>query len=100
MKEVIIGIVCALALVFGIYYMNVYFLPKYEQLRHDVIKNSQAWNDGIIRNVRSYQVQWVTATPEQKIVIKTAVLAEVNGLKDEYVPSDVRVFVNELRSGL
>jgi ABC-type phosphate transport system permease subunit len=101
MKDTLLGIIILAVLIVGvpsvIYGLNVFFAPKYAELNREVMKQSQAFQDGAIRNIRNYQVEYLKATDEDaKAAIKAAIMHELNSFNRDNLPSDLKTFVESL----
>ena len=84
------------------YLMQKEFAPKYEQVRRDTFKQSQAYNEGMAQELRRYQMEYIKATPEQKTAIRSVVLQQFSGYDSNQLPSDCNAFMNQIKkeSGL
>ena len=76
-----------------------FFAPKEEAVRREVFKESQAYNDGMQQELYAMQRDYVMAkTPEQKAAIKSMVLHRVSTYDISKLPSDLRIFILQLRT--
>lgn len=71
-------IVLLLAVIFGMSYFNLsmsrFFAPKQEALRNQVFHESQAYTDGMVRDLEEAQQQYIDATPDGKRALRAIVL--------------------------
>jgi hypothetical protein len=106
MKE--IGIVVAwcltaIALVFGLtaigYGLSSYFAPKYRALDNQVFKESEQYNDGMVRDLEDLQMQYMQADAGHKDAIRAIVLHRFSVYPEDRMPANLRNFYDQLRSG-
>jgi hypothetical protein len=103
MKELAIG-VAALFVLIGLGWILVendlllqgYFNPKYEQVRRETFEQSKAYNEGVAQEIRRYQIEYIRATPEQKVAIKSVVQNQFAGYDTSKLPPDCAQFLNSL----
>jgi hypothetical protein len=82
---------------FLVYGLSVFFAPRYAELSREVMKQSQAFRDGAIRNIRNYQVAYLkTDDPNARAAIKAAIQHELNSFNKDDLPSDLKTFVESL----
>lgn len=98
----IAAIVVILALVWVFqgndFFMAKVFNPKYEQVRRDTFVQSQAYNEGMAKEVENYHLQYVTATPDQQKALASVILQQVSGYDTSKLPPADQLFINQLRS--
>lgn len=80
------------------FFMFKVFAPKYEQVRHDTFKNSQAYNTGMLQELRHAQLSYENADAEHKDAIGSIVLHQFADYDENRLPTDLRVFVQKLRN--
>lgn len=51
-----------------------YFAPKVEAVRYKTFQESQSYNEGMVRELETIRLQYATATPEQRIILKDTAL--------------------------
>lgn len=109
MKDFFVGLLVlllVLAIMLGIgwvaegnsFFLYKYFAPKTEQVRYDVFKQSQAYNEGMAKDVADYEIQYLHATPDQKPAIASMILQEVSSYDTTKLPPAQQAFINQLRS--
>jgi hypothetical protein len=105
-KEVsafIVMIVIGFAAVFGISYFGYqsykFFAPKYRAVDNQVFKESEQYNDGMIRDLENLQLEYINATPEGKQSLRAIVLHRFSVYPEDRMPPNLRNFYNDLRSG-
>ena len=62
-----------------------------------IFETSQAYNQGMVRDLENLQMQYVQATPEQKTALKATILHRFAGYDQERLPVGLRKFYSELR---
>jgi hypothetical protein len=80
------------------FFMYKFFAPKQEQVRHDVFKNTQAYTDGMVQELQQYMLEYDKANPGHKAALKTVIIRESTKVDEKYLPSDVRDFINRLKT--
>jgi hypothetical protein len=78
------------------FYLYSYFAPKYEQVRYDTFKQSQSYNDGMLRDLQDLRMEYVKANDEQKAAIKYIAIHRFSVYDIDRLPVDLRVFYQEL----
>jgi hypothetical protein len=75
------------------------FAPKYEQVRRETFEESKAFNQGMIQELQNMQFEYVKAAPEHKAALASIILhrAADFDLEQPQVPTDLRVFIVDLR---
>ena len=79
------------------FFLYKVFAPKYEQVRHDTFKNSQAYNDGMMQELRATQLKYETSSQEHKDALGSVVLHQFASYDEDRLPGDRRAFVQKLR---
>jgi len=82
---------------FGAFELHSHFWPKYEGLRYDVHKESQAYRDGMVRRLRNLQVQYQSGSPEQKQTLRSMIIHESADFPKENLPTDLNQFINQMK---
>lgn len=92
----ILGGIACLSM-FG-FQMNSFFMPKYRQLENETFKQSEQYNDGMIRDLENLRMEYVKSTsPEQKEVIKQTILHRFS-VYSNTLPYELKAFYNSLRN--
>ena len=75
-----------------------FFAPKYESVRYRTFKQSQAFNDGMIKQLRQYQLQYTnhTTTELEKSTIKATVQHQFGAFDSDNLPSDLAGFFQQM----
>ena len=80
------------------FYLYKLFAPKYEQVRHDTFKQSQAYNDGMATELQNMEFEYLQAKPEQKAALASIILHRAASYDENRLPADLRSFVDQLRA--
>lgn len=80
------------------FFLYKYFAPKQEQVRYDVYKQSQSYNDSTAKDVADYELQYLHATPDQQPAIASVILQEVSSYDTTKLPPAQQAFINQLRA--
>jgi hypothetical protein len=78
--------------------MTSFFSPKFEQVRNDTFKNSQAYNDGIATELQNMQFEYIKASPEHQAALASIILHRAGAYDTNRLPLDLRLFVNGLKN--
>ena len=78
------------------YLAYAFYAPKYEQVRYDTFKQSQSYNDGMLRDLQDLRMEYVKANDEQKAAIKYIAIHRFSVYDIDRLPVDLRVFYQEL----
>ena len=97
------SLLLALAVVFGLtffgYQMYGFFAPKYRAVDNQVFKESEQYNDGMIRDLENLQMEYMNADKEHKDALRATVLHRFSVYPEDRMPANLRNFYNQLRSG-
>jgi hypothetical protein len=96
---IFIGIVVIFGLSYGAYEMYSFFAPKYRAVDNQVFKQSEQYNDGMIRDLENLQMDYVNADKDHKDAVRAIVLHRFSVYPEDKLPPNLRNFYNELRSG-
>ena len=55
---------------FGSFFAYQYFAPKYRAVDNGVFKQSEQYNDGMIRDLENLQIEYVSADAEKKQALR------------------------------
>jgi len=86
-------------LAFGGYEMYKFFAPKYRAVDNEVFKQSEQYNDGMIRDLENLQVEYIKASAEQKDALRAITLHRFSVYPEDKMPPNLRNFYNELKAG-
>jgi len=97
------AIAIGVAAIFGLSYLGYesykFFAPKYRQVDNQVFKESEQYNDGMIRDLENLQMEYVKATAEQKDALRAITLHRFSVYPEDKMPSNLRNFYNSLKAG-
>jgi hypothetical protein len=99
---VIITLLCAVLGVAGDLlglYSYAFFAPRVRAIDNHVFKESEQYNDGMIRDLEDLQMQYMQADAKQKQALRAIVLHRFSVYPEERMPIELREFYNQLRSG-
>ncbi len=80
------------------FFMYKYFAPRTEQVRRETFEQSKAYNEGTAQELRRMQIEYVKATPEQKVALASIILHQMAGYDEEKLPSDLREFLRSIKN--
>lgn len=100
---IIVGLFLIVALGFGIGMINLqsynFFAPKYRAVENKVFKESEQYNDGMIRDLENLQMEYVNADADHKLALRAIVLHRFSVYDEDRLPYNLRNFYEQLRSG-
>ena len=106
MKEIlaIVGVCLAFfCLCVGLSYVGYesysYFAPKYREVDNRVFKQSEQYNDGMIRDLEDMQMAYMNADAAQKDALRAIIMHRFSVYPEDKMPPNLRNFYNQLRSG-
>lgn len=75
------------------------FAPKYEQVRHDTFKQSQAYNDGMANELYKMRSEYASAKDDQtRDAIADMILHRASQYDTTRLPRDLQAFIIKLRN--
>ena len=76
-----------------------FFAPRYEQVRYDTFRKSQAFNDGMRRELDQLRRIWLSnPSADQKASIKALIEHEFSGFDRAGLPADLQLFMADVES--
>jgi hypothetical protein len=93
---VIFGIAVIMGISFLGYESYKFFAPRYEQVRYDTFKQSQAYNDGMLRDLYDLQREYNAADTEHRGAMKALIQHRFEVFDRNRLPNDLQVFYNSL----
>jgi len=84
---------------FGSFFAYQYFAPKYRQVDNEVFKQSEQYNDGMIRDLENLQLEYINADAEKKQALRAIVLHRFSVYSEDKMPPNLRNFYNSLKAG-
>lgn len=91
MLIVVTGLIAAVANAMG-YASFAFWAPKAEQIRYNTFKESQSYNDGMIRDLENLQLEYNQANPDQKIAMKAIILHRFAVFEIDRLPKNLQLF--------
>jgi hypothetical protein len=97
------ALVLFLAFVFGMNMFGLanysFFAPKYRAVDAQVYKQSEQYNDGMIRDLENLQMEYMKANDTQKAGLKDIIIHRFSVYDMNRLPPNLFNFYNDLRSG-
>ena len=84
---------------FGSFFAYQYFAPKYRAVDNQVFKQSEQYNDGMIRDLENLQIEYINADAEKKQALRAIVLHRFSVYPEDKMPPNLRNFYNSLKAG-
>ena len=84
---------------FGSYYAYDYFAPKYRATDNKVFKESEQYNDGMIRDLENLQVEYINGDADKKQALRAIVLHRFSVYPEDRMPPNLRNFYEQLKAG-
>lgn len=93
----------AIALIFGLTFLGYksyeFFAPKYRAVDNQVFKESEQYNDGMIRDLENLQVEYINGDADKKQALRAIVLHRFSVYPAEKMPPNLRNFYEQLKAG-
>lgn len=80
------------------FFMYKYFAPRTEQVRRETFERSKAYNEGTTQELRRMQLEYIKATPEQKVALASIILHQTAGYDEEKLPNDLKEFLRSVKN--
>lgn len=98
----ILGIVAFLALVSGLSFLSFkayeFYAPKYRAVDAKVFKESEQYNEGMVRDLSELQHQYITATDDEKAALRPIIRHRFEVYDRDRLPTDLRAFYDTINS--
>jgi len=98
-----ISIAIGIAALFGLSYLGYksyeFFAPKYRAVDNQVFKQSEQYNDGMIRDLENLQIEYINADADKKQALRAIVLHRFSVYPEDKLPPNLRNFYNALKAG-
>jgi len=99
-SAIVVGWIAFIAVcMFGSFFAYQYFAPKYRQVDNEVFKQSEQYNDGMIRDLENLQIEYISADAEKKQALRAIVLHRFSVYPEDKMPPNLRNFYNSLKAG-
>ena len=103
MSAIVGMMIGAIALIFGLTFLGYksyeFFAPKYRAVDNQVFKESEQYNDGMIRDLENLQVEYINADADKKQALRAIVLHRFSVYPEDKMPPNLRNFYNSLKAG-
>ena len=76
-----------------------YFAPKYRATENKVFKQSEQYNDGMIRDLENLQMQYMEADQPHKDALRSIVMHRFFVYDQERMTPELRNFYQQLKAG-
>jgi hypothetical protein len=96
---VAIGIAVLFGISYGSYEAYKFFAPKYRAVDNQVFKESEQYNDGMIRDLENLQMQYMSANNDQRAALKDIIIHRFSVYDTNKLPPNLFNFYTDLRSG-
>ena len=97
------AIALGIAALFGLSYLGYesykFFAPKYRAVDNQVFKESEQYNDGMVRDLENLQIEYINADAEKKQSLRAIVLHRFSVYPEDKMPPNLRNFYNSLKAG-
>jgi hypothetical protein len=94
------GFIAFLALIFGLSFLSFktyeFFAPKYRAVDAKVFKESEQYNDGMVRDLSELQRQYITATDDEKAALRPIIRHRFEVYDRDRLPADLREFYDSI----
>jgi hypothetical protein len=84
---------------FGSFFAYQYFAPKYRAVDNQVFKQSEQYNDGMIRDLENLQLEYINSDQAHKDALRAIVLHRFSVYPVEKMPPNLRNFYEQLKAG-
>jgi hypothetical protein len=68
------------------------FAPATEQVRYDTFKNSQSYNEGMLKDLYDLEREYIKANDEQKTALRALILHRFDSYDKNRLPADLQAF--------
>jgi len=97
------AIAIGIAALFGLSYLGYesykFFAPKYRAVDNQVFKESEQYNDGMIRDLENLQLEYIKADDAGKQALRAITLHRFSVYPEDRLPPNLRNFYNDLKAG-
>ena len=80
------------------FFMFKFFAPKVEQVRRETFEQSKAYRQGMIQELNNLHVDYIKATPDQKLGLMTIILHKAADVPPDTLTPDLNAFLSDLRN--
>ena len=76
-----------------------FFAPKVRAIDNQVFKESEQYNDGMVRDLENLQLEYINADQAHKDALRAITLHRFSVYTEDRMPPNLRNFYNDLRAG-
>jgi len=76
-----------------------FYAPRYRAVENKVFKESEQYNDGMVRDLENLQLEYISADQAHKDVMKAIILHRFSVYDENRLPYNLRSFYIQLREG-
>jgi type II secretory pathway component PulC len=99
-SAIVVGWIAFIVLaMFGSFWAYQYFAPKYRAVDNQVFKQSEQYNDGMIRDLENLQLEYINADKDHKDALRAIVLHRFSVYPEDKMPPNLRNFYEQLKAG-
>jgi len=80
------------------FFLYKYFAPKQEAVRREVFEQSKAYNQGMIQDLRAYQVAYINADTNHQAALANVILHQFADYPYDKLPYDLQQFMQTVRT--
>lgn len=73
-----------------------FFSPRIEQVRYNVFKQSQSYNEGMLRELEETRLNYIKANPDQKLALRSIAIHDFEVYDVTKLPPDLQAFYYSL----
>ena len=97
------GLILFLALCFGLNLFGLanysFFAPKYRAVENQVFKESEQYNDGMIRDLENLQMEYMNADQAHKDALRSIVIHRFSVYDQNRLPANLWNFYHQVKAG-
>lgn len=76
-----------------------FFAPKYRAVENQVFKQSEQYNDGMVRDLENLQMEYMNADQAHKDALRSIVMHRFSVYDENRLPNNLRSFYDNLLVG-
>lgn len=88
---VVVLVLGGIANIFG-FASFAFWAPKVEQVRYNTFKESQAYNDGMLRDLQNLKMEYLRGNPDQQAALRAIVIQRFSVYDTNRLPADLQAF--------
>lgn len=77
-----------------------FWAPKVEQVRYNTFKESQSYNDGMLRDLQNLKMEYLRGNPDQKTALRAIVIQRFSVYDTNRLPVDLQAFYLNIQGNL